>query len=59
MNSKAETATPAGLRQSLVVAEEAEKLDLLYSFLKAPSHKKLLIFVATCHQVREVSSMRG
>lgn len=52
VHEKSEHTTPDGLRQSYVVCELHEKLDLLWSFLKSHPHQKILVFMSSCKQVK-------
>uniref|UniRef100_A0A240PLY5 ATP-dependent RNA helicase n=1 Tax=Anopheles epiroticus TaxID=199890 RepID=A0A240PLY5_9DIPT len=45
-------ATPAKLHQSYVVVELADKLTMLWSFLYTHPKQKIIIFFATCKQVK-------
>ena len=50
----AETATPANLQQNYVVTPLPEKMDTLWSFLRANVKKKVLVFLSSGKQVRFV-----
>ena len=50
----ADTATPANLQQNYVVTPLSEKLDTLWSFLRANVKKKILVFLSSGKQVRFV-----
>ncbi|GAB6020065.1 ATPdependent RNA helicase [Chamberlinius hualienensis] len=49
-NSK--TSTPDGLVQCYVVCNLEDKFNLLWSFIKGHLKKKILVFMATCKQVK-------
>ncbi|XP_014270548.1 probable ATP-dependent RNA helicase DDX10 [Halyomorpha halys] len=44
--------TPDGLTQSFIVCEAHEKMPILWSFIKAHSRQKIMIFLSTCNQVK-------
>ncbi|XP_054753722.2 probable ATP-dependent RNA helicase DDX10 [Lytechinus pictus] len=46
--------TPVQLDQSYIVCELEQKLDVLYSFLKAHLKQKILVFMSSCKQVKYV-----
>ena len=50
----AESATPTNLQQNYVVTPLPEKLDTLWSFLRANVKKKILVFLSSGKQVRFV-----
>ena len=50
----ADSATPATLQQSYVVTPLPEKLDTLWSFIRANLKKKILVFLSSGKQVRFV-----
>ncbi len=50
----ADTATPTNLQQNYVVTPLPEKLDTLWSFLRANVKKKVLVFLSSGKQVRFV-----
>ena len=50
----AESATPATLQQNYVVTPLPEKLDTLWSFIRANLKKKMLVFLSSGKQVRFV-----
>jgi ATP-dependent RNA helicase DDX10/DBP4 len=54
VHSGADTATPANLQQNYVVTTLPEKLDTLWSFLRANVKKKTLVFLSSGKQVRFV-----
>ncbi|XP_022089940.1 probable ATP-dependent RNA helicase DDX10 [Acanthaster planci] len=47
-----EYSTPAQLEQSYVVCELDQKMDLLYSFIRNHTQQKILVFMASCKQVK-------
>ncbi|RVE43656.1 hypothetical protein evm_011696 [Chilo suppressalis] len=51
-HEQAETVTPEFLQQSYIVCEIDEKLGILWSFIKNHLKQKVLIFMATCKQVK-------
>ena len=44
--------TPQNLMQYYMIINVGEKLNILYSFLRAHSKQKILVFFSTCKQVR-------
>ncbi|CAH1388749.1 unnamed protein product [Nezara viridula] len=44
--------TPDGLTQSFIVCETHEKMPIIWSFIKAHSRQKIMIFFSTCNQVK-------
>lgn len=48
------TVTPDTLQQSYLTCPLHEKLDLLWSFLKAHRNQKIMVFMASCKQVKYV-----
>jgi ATP-dependent RNA helicase DDX10/DBP4 len=46
--------TPATLKQSYMMTNSDEKIDVLFSFLKSHIHDKVLVFFASCKEVRFV-----
>ncbi|KAL2429821.1 ATP-dependent RNA helicase DBP4 [Exophiala dermatitidis] len=50
----AESATPSTLQQNYIVTPLAEKLDVLWSFIRANVKKKILVFLSSGKQVRFV-----
>lgn len=44
--------TPDGLTQSFIVCEAHEKMPIIWSFIKAHSRQKIMIFFSTCNQVK-------
>ncbi|KAL0830257.1 hypothetical protein ABMA28_002463 [Loxostege sticticalis] len=51
-HEQAETVTPESLQQSYIVCEIDEKLGILWSFIKNHLKQKVLVFMATCKQVK-------
>ncbi|CAH1799745.1 unnamed protein product, partial [Owenia fusiformis] len=52
VHEHSEHSTPKDLEQSYVVTEVDKKIDLLWSFVKHHLKKKILVFLASCKQVR-------
>ncbi|ETW03079.1 hypothetical protein H310_05507 [Aphanomyces invadans] len=52
VHEKSTTATPSGLVQNYLVCDVGQKLDVLFSFIKAHLKQKTIVFVSTCRQVR-------
>lgn len=52
VHEKSHSVTPEGLVQKYVVCEAHEKLNLLWSFIRANANSKILVFVSTCKQAR-------
>ncbi|CAA9995231.1 unnamed protein product [Nesidiocoris tenuis] len=46
--------TPEGLTQSYMMIEQHDKLTMLWSFIKSHPKQKIIIFFATCNQVKFV-----
>jgi len=46
------TSTPDGLQQSYIVTDQQNKLNILWSFLKAHRRKKTIAFLSSCKQVK-------
>ncbi|CAF4849115.1 unnamed protein product [Pieris macdunnoughi] len=51
-HEQADTVTPESLQQSFIVCEIDEKLGILWSFIKNHLKQKVLVFMATCKQVK-------
>lgn len=51
-HEQAATVTPELLQQSYIVCEIDEKLGILWSFIKNHLKQKVLVFMATCKQVK-------
>lgn len=47
------TATPNRLQQTAMVVPLDEKLDMLWSFIKAHLNSKILVFLSSCKQVTQ------
>lgn len=54
VHQAAETATPSTLQQNYIVTPLPEKLDTLWSFIRANVKKKILVFLSSGKQVRFV-----
>lgn len=54
VHEAATTATPSKLQQNYIVTPLPEKLDVLWSFLRANTKKKILVFFSSGKQVRFV-----
>ncbi|RPA71482.1 DEAD-domain-containing protein [Ascobolus immersus RN42] len=54
VHESADSATPASLQQNYIVVPLEEKLDTLYSFLRANIKSKIVVFMSSCKQVRFV-----
>ncbi|KAF5178599.1 Atp-dependent rna helicase dbp4 [Thalictrum thalictroides] len=48
------TATPSRLQQTIMIVPLDQKLDMLWSFIKAHLNSKILVFLSTCKQVKFV-----
>ncbi len=46
--------TPDGLQEHYMVCELDQKIDILWSFIKSHRKKKILVFVQSCKQVRNL-----
>ncbi|KAI5637674.1 DEAD/DEAH box helicase domain-containing protein [Phthorimaea operculella] len=51
-HEQAETVTPEFLQQSYIVCEIDEKVGILWSFIKNHLKQKVIVFMATCKQVK-------
>ncbi|KPJ10099.1 putative ATP-dependent RNA helicase DDX10 [Papilio machaon] len=51
-HEQAETVTPESLQQSYIVCEIDEKIGILWSFIRNHLKQKVLVFMATCKQVK-------
>ncbi|XP_071955371.1 probable ATP-dependent RNA helicase DDX10 [Antedon mediterranea] len=49
-----EFSTPVQLEQSYIVCELDQKFDLLYSFIRSNTKSKILVFMASCKQVKYI-----
>lgn len=54
VHEEEEQATPDRLEQNYIVCNAEEKLDILWSFIKAHLHKKVIVFLSSQKQVRLV-----
>jgi ATP-dependent RNA helicase DDX10/DBP4 len=54
VHENADSATPSGLQQNYVVTPLPDKLDTLWSFIRANVKKKILVFLSSGKQVRFV-----
>lgn len=53
-HEQAATVTPESLQQSYIVCEIDEKVGILWSFIKNHLKQKVLVFMATCKQVKYI-----
>ncbi|XP_063707474.1 probable ATP-dependent RNA helicase DDX10 [Culicoides brevitarsis] len=53
-HEQSEFSTPMSLQQNYVVMELEDKIAMLWSFLKNHPRQKILVFMATCKQVKYV-----
>ncbi|XP_049872670.1 probable ATP-dependent RNA helicase DDX10 [Pectinophora gossypiella] len=51
-HEQADTVTPESLQQSYIVCEIDEKIGILWSFIKNHLKQKVIVFMATCKQVK-------
>jgi ATP-dependent RNA helicase DDX10/DBP4 len=51
VHEDAETATPNRLQQTAMIVPLEQKLDMLWSFVKAHLNSKILVFLSSCKQV--------
>lgn len=51
-HEQAETVTPDLLQQSYIICEIDEKIGILWSFIKNHLKQKVIVFMATCKQVK-------
>ena len=54
VHDKTTSATPDGLKQGYVIVPLQHKLDAVFSFIKSHLKSKIIIFFASCSQVRYV-----
>lgn len=54
VHETADSATPTNLQQNYIVTPLADKLDVLWSFIRANVKKKILVFLSSGKQVRYV-----
>jgi len=52
VHEHAASLTPEGLQQSAIVTQLENKVNILWSFLKAHRRKKTLVFVSSCKQTK-------
>ena len=58
VHAEAEAATPQRLKQYYVPCPLAQKLDLLWLFIKTHLKHRSIVFLATCKQVRSLGRVR-
>lgn len=51
VHAESVTATPNSLQQTAMVVPLEQKLDMLWSFMKAHLNSKILVFLSSCKQV--------
>lgn len=51
VHEKAVTATPSRLQQTAMIVPLEQKLDMLWSFIKAHLRSKILVFLSSCKEV--------
>ncbi|KAI3456937.1 hypothetical protein Pfo_013600 [Paulownia fortunei] len=54
VHEESATATPSRLQQTAMVVPLDQKLDMLWSFLKAHLNSRILVFLSSCKQVKFV-----
>ncbi|EEF39382.1 dead box ATP-dependent RNA helicase, putative [Ricinus communis] len=54
VHEKSDTATPNRLQQTAMVVPLEQKLDMLWSFIKAHLNSNILVFLSSCKQVKFV-----
>ncbi|XP_022716911.1 DEAD-box ATP-dependent RNA helicase 32 [Durio zibethinus] len=54
VHQEAVTATPNGLQQTAMIVPLDQKLDMLWSFIKAHLRSKILVFLSSCKEVKFV-----
>ncbi|MBA0625406.1 hypothetical protein Godav_010606 [Gossypium davidsonii] len=54
VHEKAVTATPSRLQQTAMIVPLEQKLDMLWSFIKAHLRSKILVFLSSCKEVKFV-----
>lgn len=52
VHSESVTATPERLKQIAMFVPLDQKLNMLWSFIKANIHSKILVFLSSCKQVK-------
>lgn len=57
VHENSHSVTPEGLVQKYIVCEAHQKLNLLWSFIKANVTKKILVFVSTCKQAKFIHQL--
>ncbi|XP_075975722.1 putative ATP-dependent RNA helicase DDX10 [Anticarsia gemmatalis] len=53
-HEQADTVTPESLQQSYIVCEVDEKIGILWSFIRNHLKQKVIVFMATCKQVKYI-----
>lgn len=53
-HEQAETVTPDLLQQSYIICDIDEKIGILWSFIKSHLKQKVIVFMATCKQVKYI-----
>ena len=51
VHEEADTATPNRLQQTAMIVPLDQKLDMLWSFIKAHLRSKILVFLSSCKEV--------
>lgn len=51
VHEESATATPSRLEQTAMAVPLEQKLDMLWSFIRAHLHSRILVFLSTCKQV--------
>ncbi|CAN0910110.1 DEAD-box ATP-dependent RNA helicase 32, partial [Linum grandiflorum] len=54
VHEKADSATPSRLQQTAMIVPLDQKLDMLWSFIKAHLNSRIIVFLSTCKQVKFV-----
>ncbi|KAG9160654.1 hypothetical protein Leryth_023988 [Lithospermum erythrorhizon] len=54
VHEESETATPNRLQQTAITVPLDQKIDMLWSFVKAHLNSRMLVFLSTCKQVKFV-----
>ncbi|KAG8200535.1 hypothetical protein JTE90_000608 [Oedothorax gibbosus] len=52
VHEHAKHTTPEGLQQSFLVCEAHDKMNMIWSFIKSHKKQKVLVFMASCKQVK-------
>lgn len=55
VHEHAKYSTPESLRQSYVVCDLHEKVNMLWSFIRNHLKQKILVFMASCKQVSSLN----